>query len=184
MTTLLKDVFVSHQAIEALITGIEKWQSKSDGYENFELDMGAFGRGHFAYAIGSICYGSTDTVTLQELVGYIFPPDTYSDKYFETRYDRAVKAYHKAFLNNKLSKDFDTLDIARFGFAMDHFTFGDISSVYEYFNEPTPKIVPDWKINKTNIRKELQKIKEFHKKVYTYGEYLLNLKEDKHNDKN
>ena len=162
MTTeiLIHQKFTAQQAIKAMITGIEK--SQSGTYENFELSMDSFGD-----TDGSICYGCAATVALQELTGYIFPPETYSDKYIDTESDLYTQAYHKAILNHELAENYSSADIAKFEQVVNDFRLGYISTFFMYFNEPKPKTVSDWHMENYNIREELLKIKAFYNKAYT-----------------
>ena len=160
--TLICRKFTAKQAIQSLITGLDRAIAKQGDYKNFKLDMNSFGD-----TDGSICYGCAATVALQELVGYIFPPETYSNKYFDTECDRYTHSHQRAILNHELSESYDSKDIGKFEAVVDYFRSGDIDPFYKYFDKPAPNIVPDWCIENHNVKEELPKIKVFYNKVYS-----------------
>ena len=160
--TLIREKFTAKQAIQSLITGVEKSQSNCSGYEHFRLDMEDYGSSD-----GSTCYGCVATVTLQELVGYIFTPDNYSDKYIGTENECYIHFYHKEILNHEFSESYSLPDIGKFEAVIDDFRSGDIDPFYEYFDEPAPKIEYNWCMGDYNIEEELPKIQAFYNKVYS-----------------
>ena len=160
--TLIREKFTAKQAIQSLITGLNKAIAGTNGYENFNLTMNTYGD-----ASDTVCYGCVATVALQELVGYIFPPETYSNKYADTEDDRCIYSHQRAILNHELAENYTRKDIIAFEEAVNDFRLGRINPLYEYFDEPTPEVNLACIIRDYNIKEELPKIKAFYKEVYS-----------------
>ena len=171
MTTkiLIHQKFTAQQAINAMITGIEKALDKSDkgDYTNFKLDMGTFGR---KSGNSATCYGCAATVALQELYGYVFTPKDYTHKDDD---ELTPERHHARALTENVATSIDSLDVFNFEHAVDSFREGSLQPLFEYFNEEIPSEAVDgvspWNMKDgvRNIKKELPKIKEFYKKAYT-----------------
>ena len=165
MTTLIHQKFTAKQAIQALITGVEKaLDGTTKEYENFQLDLGTYG---CTDESSSICYGCAATVTLQELTDHVFTSETYDNESYHVYPEdgKHILNLHALSLNEDSADNYRFDDIARFEKAVDDFRYGSIVALYAYFNEPMPEIKPDWKMDDDNFGYELSKIKAFYNKL-------------------